>query len=174
MFSKITVDEGRARVIAREYMASPLRDESALNAFEAFRTETARQYSELARSVRVSVVESDPYADYPAMAADASTGRLSVLSSDVTGGHCYLTPAENDMFRAVHDYYGHYGTGRDFSRHGEEAAWRKHSLMYSPLARRAMTTETRGQNSAFIFELGGRDFPVQKLALLPEWVVFNA
>ena len=40
--------------------------------------------------------------------------------------------------------------------------------MYSPLARRAMTTETRGQNNAMIFYLGGQCFPVQKAALLPE------
>jgi len=31
-----------------------------------------------------------------------------------------------------------------------------------------MTTETRGQNNAMIFYLGGQCFPVQKAALLPE------
>lgn len=173
MFESITVNEPRALVIASEYMSAPLFDLAAQDAYEAFRSETARQYAEMTRTVRVTVQADDPYAEHTAMFADASQGVLKVLSSATTGGHGYLSVAENDMFRAVHDYYGHFGTRRDFSRHGEEAAWRKHSMMYSPLARRAMTTETRGQNSAFIFALGGKSFPVQKVALLPEWVTFN-
>lgn len=40
--------------------------------------------------------------------------------------------------------------------------------MYSPLARQAMTTETRGQSSTFIYAYGGKEFPVQKVMLLPE------
>lgn len=43
----------------------------------------------------------------------------------------------------------------------------KHSQMYSEKARPAMTSETRGQNSAMIFNLGGQDFPEQKVGLLP-------
>lgn len=173
MFESITVNESRALVIASEYMSAPLFDRAALAAYEAFRAETVRQYAEMVRTVRVTVQSDDPYADAPAMFADAEQGILKVLSSASTGGHPFLSVAENNMFRAVHDYYGHFGTRRDFSRHGEEAAWTKHSMMYSPLARRAMTTETRGQNSAFIFALGGRTFPVQKVALLPEWITFN-
>ena len=42
--------------------------------------------------------------------------------------------------------------------------------MFTGLARRAMTTETRGQNSAFIWVNGGREFPEQKAILLPDWV----
>jgi hypothetical protein len=53
----------------------------------------------------------------------------------------------NDVFRIVHDYFGHFKEGNGFRAEGEENAWRSHSAMYSPLARRAMTSETRGQNS---------------------------
>jgi hypothetical protein len=53
----------------------------------------------------------------------------------------------NDVFRAVHDYFGHAKEGNLFRANGEENAWRSHAAMYSPLARRAMTSETRGQNS---------------------------
>jgi hypothetical protein len=53
----------------------------------------------------------------------------------------------NDIFRAVHDYYGHAKEGVGFRADGEENAWRSHAAMYSPLARLAMTSETRGQNS---------------------------
>ena len=53
----------------------------------------------------------------------------------------------NEMFRAVHDFYGHAIHGNAFGPKGEEVAWAAHSKMFSPLARLAMTAETRGQNS---------------------------
>lgn len=53
----------------------------------------------------------------------------------------------NEMFRAVHDYFGHAIKGNTFGPVGEEIAWASHAQMYSPLARIAMTAETRGQNS---------------------------
>lgn len=54
---------------------------------------------------------------------------------------------ENEKFRAVHDVFGHGIYGNPFGAKGEENAWATHSQMYSPLARLAMTAETRGQNS---------------------------
>lgn len=54
---------------------------------------------------------------------------------------------DTEMFRAVHDFYGHALHGTSFGPKGEEQAWAAHSGMYSPLAQAAMTTETRGQNS---------------------------
>ena len=62
---------------------------------------------------------------------------------DVTG----KTLLVNDVFRFVHDFFGHTELGNGFGPIGEENAWMVHSRMYSPEARRAMTTETRGQNS---------------------------
>ena len=53
----------------------------------------------------------------------------------------------NDIFRFVHDFFGHSKEGNSFGPLGEENAWDVHSRMYTPLARKAMTTETRGQNS---------------------------
>lgn len=60
---------------------------------------------------------------------------------DVTGLN------ENEKFRAVHDAMGHGIYGNEFGPKGEETAWAIHQQMYSPLARLAMTAETRGQNS---------------------------
>lgn len=54
---------------------------------------------------------------------------------------------ENEKFRAVHDLLGHAIYGNQFGPKGEEVAWAIHQQMYSPLARLAMTAETRGQNS---------------------------
>ncbi len=53
----------------------------------------------------------------------------------------------NDMFRAVHDYFGHAVHGTTFGPHGEERAWAAHSALFSPLAHAALSSETRGQNS---------------------------
>jgi hypothetical protein len=86
----------------------------------------------------------------------------------------------NDIFRVVHDYFGHIKEGVGFRADGEENAWRAHAAMYSPLARRAMTTETRGQNSwvnygpkaEFNRTANGGDtiYADQKVGLLPQWV----
>jgi len=86
----------------------------------------------------------------------------------------------NDVFRVVHDYFGHIKNGVGFRARGEENAWQSHASMYSPLARRAMTVETRGQNSWVNFgpnaaenaTANGADtiYADQKIGLLPQWV----
>jgi hypothetical protein len=87
----------------------------------------------------------------------------------------------NDIFRAVHDYFGHIKDGLGFRGNGEENAYRSHAQMYSPLARRAMAVETRGQNSYLNYG-PNREFNAtanaaetmyapQKVGLLPDWVV---
>lgn len=85
----------------------------------------------------------------------------------------------NDVFRIVHDYFGHLKNGVGFRAEGEENAWQAHAAMYSPLARRAMTTETRGQNSWLNYGPHGEHnrtaktedtiFADQKIGLLPVW-----
>jgi hypothetical protein len=53
----------------------------------------------------------------------------------------------NDVFRAVHDVFGHGKYGVGFRAGGEENAFQAHARMYSPEALPAVTSETRGQNS---------------------------
>ena len=53
----------------------------------------------------------------------------------------------NEMFRADHDYFGHGVNRNQFGPFGEETAYASHFPMFSPLARIAMASETRGQNS---------------------------
>jgi len=88
----------------------------------------------------------------------------------------------NDKFRSIHDLFGHAAEGYGFGPRGEENAWLKHSQMFSREAQRALTTETRGQNSWFNFgphnyDSAGnhlnrprpdRPFAIQKVALLPD------
>lgn len=165
--------------IAAEYSRLPGFDPHAVPAYRAMREETNRQFEHMTAprakggmGIDVSVHPSDPYgAEHPdsifrEVGHDVGVNHhIGVLSSAATGGHPFFTNDENDKFRAVHDVFGHLATGRGVDRHGEEAAYRSHASMYSPLARRAMATETRGQNAAFV---ANREFPEQKVALLPD------
>lgn len=175
-FGRVVSCPVRGHAIARTYMMAPAYDERALPAYRAFRDEAVRQFAFLTRpakhggmGVAVEVAVDDPYPDAAAMTQDLERcHRLKVYATGgAAGGHPFFTNDENDIFRAVHDVFGHASIGRGFDRHGEEAAWLKHSAMFSPLAQRALTTETRGQNCAFIYHFGGKHFPEQKVTLLP-------
>lgn len=86
----------------------------------------------------------------------------------------------NDVFRVVHDYFGHIKNGVGFRARGEEAAYQSHAAMYSPPARRALASETRGQNSWVNFGPHGDKnrsaspdktiYADQKTGLMPSWV----
>lgn len=175
-YSKITADPVRGPEIGRLYMqASPFVTVLARQAYRSFADQVERQFHELTScngyGVKVVFQDEDPYPDASAMMDDVRNhARLKIYRTTDDQSHPLLSADENNMFRAVHDFHGHYMSGRDFSRHGEEAAWVRHSQMFTGLARRAMTTETRGQNSAFIWVNGGREFPEQKAILLPDWV----
>jgi len=93
----------------------------------------------------------------------------------------------NDVFRSVHDINGHNLAGRsDFTPLGEHKAYLQHRKMYSPLASKALFTETAGQanwsnyskkygakNRYFqkMNKLGNIKFPQQKAGLLPDNIV---
>lgn len=75
----------------------------------------------------------------------------------------------NDLFRWVHDVFGHGIRAHEFGPVGEENAYREHRLMFSDIALGALTTETRGTNSWFNFVGDGVRFTYPKCAVLPEW-----
>lgn len=72
---------------------------------------------------------------------------------------------QNQVFRAVHDYYGHGPTGASFGPKGEELAYGTHSQLYSPLAKMAAATETRGQNSFVNYSGINADLQAQMIPL---------
>jgi hypothetical protein len=85
----------------------------------------------------------------------------------------------NDLFRAVHDAFGHGLEGVGFRANGEENAWQSHVRLFTGDAIAAITSETRGQNSWLNFGPYGKDnrtakvqdtiFAENKIGLLPEW-----
>lgn len=172
-FSAMYAHPAVTGAVAKAYNALPDYDERAVPAFHAMAHETEQQFDYLTRSRRrggmglnVEVTQHDPYAGPSEMWHDVrENNRLRVLSTATTGAHPIFSNMQNDQFRAVHDAFGHLATGRGVDRHGEEAAFQSHSSMFSPLARRALASETRGQNSAMI--TAGGQFQPQKVALLP-------
>jgi len=85
----------------------------------------------------------------------------------------------NDLFRAVHDAFGHGLEGAGFRAKGEENAWQAHVRLFTGPAVAAITTETRGQNSWLNYGPYGESnreasvnetvFAENKIGLLPEW-----
>ena len=85
----------------------------------------------------------------------------------------------NDLFRAVHDAFGHGIEGAGFRADGEENAWQAHARLFTGSAVAAITSETRGQNSWVNFgpyeeanrTANGADthYADQKVGLMPEW-----
>ena len=160
--------------VAALYEAAPVRPSGSdvratERAYRQFEKEVATQYRYITEElgVEIQVVDKNPYSSPREMVADITeNNRLKVLSTESTGGHPAMSNATNDMFRAVHDFFGHAGMGNSFTRHGETVAYLKHAQMFSELARGPMFSETRGQTSALIAR--GGDFAPQKQWLPPK------
>jgi len=85
----------------------------------------------------------------------------------------------NDLFRVVHDAFGHGLEGAGFRARGEENAWQAHARLFTGSAVAAITSETRGQNSWLNFGIYAEQnktasvedtiFADQKVGLMPEW-----
>lgn len=206
----IKVDEARAKKIADEYTkaldinhpdATPAYKQKVNASYQALGKETLDQYHGLVKAgykFEFYPEGKAPYASpWEAMKDLKENKHLYVFPTDSgfgntaeTSSHPLLadsgikwgskTATLNDIFRAVHDFYGHFKEGVGFRAHGEENAWRSHSAMYSPEARGAMTTETRGQNAWVNYGPHGEKnqtagegdtvYADQKAALLPDWV----
>jgi len=193
----LQVDPAFHQRVADAYEAgvSDPTDPAVVKSYEALVDGTRKQWNFLKKKgVQVEFVDrpesGGTYPNEAALFADLKAGRLRV---DRTGsGEQHLMPqfnevldtdalgnpiTVNDAFRAVHDYFGHSRARNLFDRSGEELAYRLHSQMFSPEARPALATETRGQNSVLNYsrENAARvargeksQFPVQKAFLLPD------
>ena len=85
----------------------------------------------------------------------------------------------NDLFRAVHDTFGHGLEGAGFRARGEENAWQAHARLFTGDALKALTSETRGQNSWLNYGPYGEQnknasvvdtiFADQKIGLMPSF-----
>jgi len=203
----VKVDPERATRIAQAYeeMKHEPNNPEVKAAFAALAEETIAQYEAvMASGLKVDFMDmskGDPYAASPRLAIEdvRNNNHMSVFSTrDGYGSDAEMDVSDNpmlaetkykiggqpalvnDLFRVVHDYFGHVKEGVGFRADGEENAWRAHSAMFSPLAQRALTSETRGQNSWVNYgphgeanrRASGADtvYAPQKTGLMPLWV----
>lgn len=200
------VDPERAKAIAQAFDEMPHspNDPATKASYDAMIKETLAQYRSLKdQGFKLEFIKpgmEDPYKSNPRMAAKDFTENNHLWVFPTESGFGTQTKISdnpllqkvpemisgkqataNDIFRAVHDIYGHFKEGVGFRADGEENAWRSHSAMYSDLARPAMTTETRGQNSWVNYGPHGEKnrtasaadttYADQKIGLLPDWAV---
>jgi hypothetical protein len=171
---KITkLDEDLSKRISDAYdqMENNPNDPKVKAAYEAMAKETLDQYDAIVKEgYNVEINNNEPYSNSEAMIKDLKDNkRMKIFSTESGFGDEPITEEQrsenlllkdsgrkdvngetlliNDVFRFVHDFFGHAKLGNSFGPVGEENAWRVHSEMYSPEARKAMTSETRGQNS---------------------------
>lgn len=205
-YAKVDVPRAGRIADAFEQMAHQPNDPVVRAAYDALIEETLAQYQFVkATGLTAEFIaegQADPYAASPRLATqdvvennhlwvfptDDGFGGSASSDVDISGNPLLSLTDEwigdkqlraNDVFRIVHDYFGHVKDGTGFRAEGEENAWQSHAAMFTPLARRAMTTETRGQNSWVNYgpfaefnrtaNAGETQYAPQKIGLLPEW-----
>jgi hypothetical protein len=210
----VDVDNASKIADAYEALQDTPNDPEVQDAYNAMADETAKQHQDIVDAgyeVEIWQGEGEPYANAQEMIDDVKNNKhMFIYSTEQGFGDAPITEEQrkqnkllqdsgfkdktgktllyNDLFRFVHDFFGHTERGNGFGPVGEENAWDVHARMYTPKARRAMTTETRGQNSWVNFgpqmrnEDGSlkkkgdagylspkdRQFAPQKMALMPE------
>jgi hypothetical protein len=174
-FANIRAGESHSALypVVRRAIGEPMTPKMQ-ESYSALRAELPEQYKYLTSpreqggmGISVEVTNENPYEHPREMAEDVQKNRrLRVLSTESTGGHSVFSNEENDMFRAVHDAFGHLSIARDFSKHGEEAAYSSHAQMFSKKALPALVSETRAQN-AYVENAG--DFPPNAPINVPDW-----
>ena len=166
------LDEERSKRISEAYekQESNPNDPEVQAAYKALIDETIAQYEDIIAAGYTLELSNKDYKSSSEMISDLRDNKnMRIFSTEEGFGPNGITEEQrasnpklaptsfkdkngkpllaNDVFRFVHDFFGHSTEGNSFGPIGEENAWNVHSRMYSPLARRAMTTETRGQNS---------------------------
>lgn len=183
--TELNVERAKKIASAFEQMKHDPNNKTVKKAYQALVNETIAQYADFENAGYVIEINNDePYANSKEMIDDLRNNkRIKIFSTESGFGGMPITDKQrkenplladsglkdvngntllvNDIFRAIHDFYGHAELGNSFGPKGEENAWNVHARMFSPLARRAMTTETRGQNSWVNFS--GINDEVQKL-----------
>lgn len=199
------IDPERANRLANAYeiMANNPNDPNVKKAYNALVEETMAQYEALRKqgykfdfmpesgdiygnprnaindivlNKHLSVFPTEQGFGGPSATAASEANPLLMRVGEQWGGK---EVTANDLFRAVHDVFGHAKHGVGFRAGGEENAFQAHARMYSPEALPAATSETRGQNSWVNFGPFGQfnrttnpaltEYAEQKTGLLPAW-----
>ena len=173
--TEVHLDEALCREIADWYDRAPMctGDVSEERQYQCFKKETLHQFITLLEAgIRIEPWSGggQPYPDSRTLQQRVrETGRLNVYMTrdghgcggvgSRTANHPMIEPSPitiggtvflyNDLFRAVHDYFGHIVRGNRFSIRGEFMASRDHLQMYTPDCHNVLLAETIGQISWF-------------------------
>jgi hypothetical protein len=201
----VKVDVARAARVAQAYadMQHQPQDPAVLAAYTAMAEETLAQYQYVkATGLKIEAIQQgqeDPYPNGPRdVLKDINAGHIWYYPTKFGfGSDAKFDPKDNplleptnevsdngepmlvnDVFRVVHDFFGHGLEGSGFGARGEENAWQSHMRLYSASAVPAMTSETRGQNSWVNYGPHGEwnrthtretIYADQKSGLMPSW-----
>ncbi len=199
------VDPERAKKIADAYskMENNPSDQKVKKAYDAMIDETMAQYealrkagykfnfmpesgdiygnprnaiNDIVQNKRLSVFPTEQGFGGPSAAKASEANPLLMRIGEKWDGK---EVTANDVFRAVHDVFGHAKHGVGFRAGGEENAFQAHARMYSPEALPAVTSETRGQNSWVNYGPFGEfnrkaspeltEYAEQKTGIMPAW-----
>jgi hypothetical protein len=165
------VNEDRAKRLADAYdkMENNPSDKAVKKAYDAMIEETMEQYEALRkkgykfsfmpesgdiygnpRNAINDIVQNQRLSVFPteqgfgSLVEASQANPLLMKTGEKWGGQDVTV---NDVFRGVHDVFGHGKYGLGFRARGEENAAQAHARMYSPEALPAVMSETRGQNS---------------------------
>ncbi|ONI76328.1 hypothetical protein ALI144C_37365 [Actinosynnema sp. ALI-1.44] len=168
------LDEGFCRDVAAVFDAAPLLDfdTELAEQYLIFKSENLRQLAALTEAglrVRPWRQPGQPYATSRELRESVlHTGTLYVYMTmsghgpgEVTGFHPLRAPSgvradgvdftHNDVFRAVHDVFGHVAEDVDFGPRGEFIATKSHLRMYPDEVLPVLFTEQIGQICWFFF-----------------------
>jgi hypothetical protein len=200
-----TIDENRATRLAQAYegMVNNPNDPKVKKAYNAMIEETMAQYealrkkgykfdfmpesgdiygnprnaiNDIVQNKRLSIFPTEQGFGGPSAAVASEANPLLMRTGEFWSGKPVTA---NDVFRAVHDVFGHGKHGVGFRAAGEENAFQAHARMYSPEALPAATSETRGQNSWVNYGPFGQfnrtaspiatEYAEQKTGIMPAW-----
>ena len=175
----VPCDETQGKAIANAYDALPPYDLSDITvsiAYTHFAVEVCDMFTFAQQTMGITIEpwkkDGQPYNNSAGMFTDVERNlHLYVFA----GGEPHALLGYTDIsrlsinvkFRAVHDLFGHAAEGYQFGPRGEENAWLVHSQMFTPLAQKALTTETRGQNAWFNYGKHNYDHDGKRLDLSP-------
>lgn len=197
---ELEANPDRALEIARayEHMEHAPNTKETRKVYDSLIKETRDQWEAIKKTgLKVEAIQpgmENPYKNSQDMIKDVAQGHMWYFPTDQGFGtkealdHPLMGKSgemingkealNNDIFRIVHDYFGHAKEGFKFGANGEENAWHHHMQMYTPEAQKALTSETRGQNSWVNFGPHGKEnranpqntiFAEQKAGIMPSW-----
>ena len=145
-------------------------DNETIDSYKVFINETIDQFQFILNETGINVVpwiEDGPFPynnAYDMLSDIRDNNRMYFYPTDTgfqtsqdVSDHIMLEPSglnlngyellNNDIFRIVHDFYGHIAFKNEFDDKGEENAWAMHRTVYSSKAQKALFSETIAQSS---------------------------